>query len=73
MASQPTPIFIQACENKVYGDKIWVNANHIVNFCKDKQYSNAEGLWYKLILSNGKICYTLYNLQLFNVYTLPDY
>ena len=73
MATQPNPIFIQACEGKIYGPKIWINPNSIASFGKDKQFSIAEGQWYKVILFNGTVCYTLYNLISLSIYTLPAY
>ncbi len=73
MSTQPTPIFIQACEGKIYGPKIWINPNTIISFGKDKQYSIDEGQWYKVILINGNICYTLYNLTNLSIYQLPNY
>ena len=73
MASQGTPIFIQACENKVYGNKIWINLNTIVSFARDKQYSIDEGQWYKVIMTDGSINFTTYNLQALNIYNLPAF
>ena len=64
--------FIQACENKIYGNKIWINLDAIVSFNKDTMYLANEGQWYKIILNNGSICFTLYNLQVLSIYTLPD-
>lgn len=71
--SQGTPIFIQACEGKVYGNKIWINLNSIVSFGKDNKFSNEEGQWYKIVLTSGAVCYTLYNLPNLSSYTLPAY
>lgn len=65
--------FIQACENKIYGDKIWINLDAIVCFSKDKMYLANEGQWYKIVLNNDSICFTLYNLQVLNIYALPDF
>lgn len=71
--SQGTPVFIQACEGKVYGNKIWINLNTIASFGKDNKYSSDEGQWYKIVLISGAICYTLYNLSALSTYTLPTY
>lgn len=65
--------FIQVCEEKIYGNKIWINLDSITSFSRDKMYSINEGQWYKITLNNGSICYTLYNLMTSVVYTLPDY
>ena len=65
--------FIQVCEEKIYGNKIWVNLDAISSFSRDKLYSPDEGQWYRLVLNNGAVCYTLYNLIASVIYTLPDY
>lgn len=73
MAFQSNPIFIQACDEKIYGNKIWINVNLIVQFRKSVSYSSQEGQWYEVLLIDGKKCYTLYNLALLNTYNLPDF
>ena len=73
MATQPNPVFIQACDEKIYGNKIWINVNLIVCFNKSASYSSQEGQWYEVLLTNGKKCYTLYNLSLLSTYSLPDF
>jgi hypothetical protein len=70
--SQGTPVFIQACEAKVYGNKIWINLNAIVSFGKDVKF-NDEGQWYKIVLVSGALVYTTYNLASLSTYSLPAY
>ncbi len=71
--SQGTPVFIQACEAKVYGNKIWINLNAIVSFGKDIKHNNDEGQWYKIVLVSGAVVYTTYNLASLSNYSLPNF
>lgn len=65
--------FIQVCDQKVYGNKIWINLNTIASFSKDVKLDTTEGQWYKVILINNQICYTTYNLTTLSIFTLPDF
>jgi len=65
--------FIQACDQKIYGDKIWINLNSISSFSKDAKFDITEGQWYKVVLVDGRICYTTYNLPALSIFTLPTF
>lgn len=71
--SQGTPVFIQACEAEIYGNKLWINLNTIVSFRSDIKYNDNEGQWYKVVLINGAVVYTTYNLLSLNTYSLPAF
>lgn len=65
------PVFIQCCNDKIYGNRVYVNINLIVSFEKHiKLIPNEQ--WYLIKIIDGTKLYTLYDFTTQITYNLPD-